>query len=439
MRRSGFICSVIAIVLVACGNQDGDGGTTTASPPTTTAPQATTTAPQPTTTAPPTTTVTSVTTDGGGYPWVVEQRSPTSPILPALDRIEYGTGDTYQVPCPGCSQEVDEGEIVSHGQGTLQCDHPVDYIGNHLIVLDPREAFVDFFAELGGEATDITPVLAVEGEEAYVAPAAYRLFEINMDPIDALVEIEAADIGGEFEVSPNYVFHPSPKWKGTPGDAKTQADPLGQVPSPLFDQGVGVLVVDVFGSSDPLIGGHGEFISHLIERLTGATPVERDVQFSGQPANDTWSVVAAINSGVMTGQVGVVNLSIGTHPCAVVVDPETTIFSPPDLLLAELTRLRDDFGVTFVAAAGNDGHEPADPLFYPAGYADTENFVTSVGALGWSEEDVWYAADFTNIFDFNVWAPGVAVVSEIDASAYAWSGTSFAAPHVSACVAAGQC
>jgi hypothetical protein len=53
--------------------------------------------------------------------------------------------------------------------------------------------------------------------------------------------------------------------------------------------------------------------------------------------------------------------------------------------------------------------------------------------------DDWYAADFTNIFDFNVWAPGVAVVSEYSGDAYAWSGTSFAAPHVAACVAAGQC
>jgi hypothetical protein len=139
----------------------------------------------------------------------------------------------------------------------------------------------------------------------------------------------------------------------------------------------------------------------------------------------------------------VVNLSIGTYPCEVA---EESIFSPPDLLLAELTRLhdqvRDEFelDLTFVAAAGNDEHEPTDPLFYPAGYAETQDFVTSVGALGWSPAaNDWFAADFTNIFDFNVWAPGVAVVSEIDGSAYAWSGTSFAAPHVAACVAAGQC
>jgi subtilisin family serine protease len=201
--------------------------------------------------------------------------------------------------------------------------------------------------------------------------------------------------------------------------------------------------VDLFGATDPAIAGHGEFISHLIGKLTGVAPVERDVRFSSSPhQDDTWSVVAAINSGVSTGQVGVVNLSMGTYPCAVEVEGKE-IFSPPDLLLDELTRLRDQFDVRFVAAAGNDGHEPTDPLFYPAGYAGeagTEDFVTSVGALGWSPEvDRWYAADFTNIFDFNVWAPGVAVVSEIDGSAYAWSGTSFAAPHVSACVAGGQC
>jgi subtilisin family serine protease len=143
----------------------------------------------------------------------------------------------------------------------------------------------------------------------------------------------------------------------------------------------------------------------------------------------------------MTGRVGVVNLSIGTYPCQIGEE----IFSPPGLLLDELTRLREEFGVTFVAAAGNDAHEPIDPFVYPAGYAaeaGTRDFVTSVGALGWSEAGRWYAADFTNIFDFNVWAPGVAVVSEIPSPgpvAYAWSGTSFAAPHVAACVAAGQC
>ena len=417
MRKSGLICSVIALVLVACTGGEGNGGATTTGPPTT---------------------VTSVTTAGGGYPWVEQQRTPTDPILPELDGIEYGTGDMHQVPCPGCGQELDGGEIDSYGQGKLKCDHPVDYIGNHLIVVDPDGGFEDFFAELGGEATDITPTeLIVEGDEsAYVAPDAYHLFEINMDPIDALVQI-----GEAFAVSPNYVFRPTPKWKGTPGDTKTPANASGQVPNALFAPEVGVLVVDLFGATDSADpnAGHGEFISHLIEKLSGVAPLERGVQFSGWPESDTWSVVAAINSGVMTEEVGVVNLSIGTYPCAVEVEGET-IFSPPDLLLAELTRLRNQFDVTFVAAAGNDGHEPTDPLFYPAGYAGTEDFVTSVGALGWSPEaDDWYAADFTNIFDFNVWAPGVAVVSEIDGAAYAWSGTSFAAPHVSACVAAGQC
>jgi subtilisin family serine protease len=140
----------------------------------------------------------------------------------------------------------------------------------------------------------------------------------------------------------------------------------------------------------------------------------------------------------MTRRVGVVNLSIGTYPCEIGEE----ISAPPGLVLAELTRLRDEFGVTFVAAAGNDAHEPSDAIFYPAGYAGeagTEDFVTSVGALGWSEVGRWYAADFTNDFDFNGWAPGVAVVSQIGNDAYAWSGTSFAAPHVAACVAGGQC
>jgi hypothetical protein len=365
--------------------------------------------------------------------------TPPAQVLPALDGIVYGTGDVYQVPCPGCGQTADEGDIDSHGNGSLQCDHPVAYIDDHLIVLDPAGTFVDFFAGLGGEAEEITPELAVEGEEPYVPPDGYQLFQIDMDPIDALGLIAQDPGGNAFAVSPNYVFLPSPRWRGTPGDLKTQADPNGQVPRPIFTPEVGILVVDIFGSSDPAVGGHGEFISHLIERLTGATPEKRGVQFSGWSfENDTWSVVAAMRSGVTTGRVGVVNLSIGTYPCQIGEE----IFSPPGLLLDELTRLREEFGVTFVAAAGNDAHGPAHPRFYPAGYAGetgTRDFVTSVGALGWSEAGRWYAADFTNIFDFNVWAPGVAVVSEIDGDAYAWSGTSFAAPHVAACVAAGQC
>ena len=139
MRRSGLICSVIALVLFAC---TGDGGTTT-----------------------------SPAAGGVPYPWVEEQRAPVPPgsILPALDGIEYGTGDLRQVPCPGCGQEVDEGEIESHGQGNLQCDHPVDYVANQLIVLDPKDAFVDFFAGLGGEAEDITPELIVE-EGEWISP-----------------------------------------------------------------------------------------------------------------------------------------------------------------------------------------------------------------------------------------------------------------------------
>jgi subtilisin family serine protease len=128
--------------------------------------------------------------------------------------------------------------------------------------------------------------------------------------------------------------------------------------------------------------------------------------------------------------------------------------------------------VAFVAAAGNDAHQPDDPPLWPAGFADTgaiadavahfdlnemekwsnadevAEFVASMQALAANRVVVgvgalvmdngsWIPAEFSNQPAATVWAPGANIVSNHpgwDGFAQ-WDGTSFAAPHVAALIA----
>lgn len=432
MKRSRvlLLTLVLSMIAAACGTEEG-GTTSSAEEGTTTSAEeetATTGAEcQPVNPGSP-----------DQYPWIENRRDPGAEILGPLDCIPVGTEATHQAPCANCVGSIEGLDPVEEGGA---CGHPVRFVENQLnVVVDDQEQLDAIFEELGviDTVTDITPSLVPSDEaeeEPYDPPtindAEIRLFDIGVDPINALEEID-----GRVTAWPNYVFFATPRWKFGPASEKVEAqDASAQPARGLFGEGL-VVVVDDFTSQDDDTSGHGQFIAHLVERLTRITPVTRDVQFfdvgdTGSIApwqkSDEWSVSAAAASGAAeVSPDAVINLSLGTYACTLGME------YPPLMLQMQLDVLPNDV----VAAAGNDWHDPGDPLFYPAGFGS----VTSVGALGWSPEDLaWYAADFSNIYDFNVWAPGVSIVSEIDGQAYVWSGTSFAAPFVSACIASGTC
>ncbi len=356
----------------------------------------------------------------GGYPWIEEEKTPTGQIDPELDDIVFRNGERHQVKCPACGTPSNN-EVDSTSQGRYVCDHPVQYVPNQLIVQG------DFDQKLL-RARDITPELLAypEEETVYVLPGEFRLFEIDGDPIDALVELDGEDI----VASPNYIFLPAPSWKFSPADDPVSVGSDGLMSAPKFDSG-SVIVIDDFASGS----GHGQFIVSIVEQLNVQTPTKfYDVQLIdnatgqnwGHPS-DTLSIAATIHAAAAFDPEAVINLSMGTYGCR--VDGREV---PPVLLDKEIEKSR----ARVVAAAGNDKHVDGDAIFYPAGFDN----VVSVGALGWSKDDgQWYAADFSNMNAVDRWAPGVAIVAHNGTEIVAWSGTSFAAPHFAACLASGEC
>ena len=347
----------------------------------------------------------------GGFPWVELQASPTDDIPPALDGLTFINDNTHQNPCPGCGQVRSENEIVSTGFGNNQCDHPVLYIEEQLISIEDP-----------GTGLDITPILMYpDGEESFTLEDGLRLWDLDgTDPIDFLVD------NPDFEGWPNFVYLTAPAWKFSPADAKVSVNDQTMLIDGTPFEGGQVAVIDEFSGNT----GHGEFVSHIVEQLTGLTPGMYDVQFNhvDEAGNDlgawphpsdTPSVFAALSAAFTAQPDAVINMSMGTYGCLV---GDVEIHPVP-------------MGGDIVAAAGNDAHQDS-PVFYPAGFPD----VTGVGALGWSpEHETWYAADFSNIVGADVWAPGVAVVANDGDNIVAWSGTSFAAPHYAACFAVAKC
>lgn len=429
MRTWKLIALVLALVLVsaACGDDDDSDGTTTtaaADETTTTAAAATTTAAadETTTTAAATTTQGS---DSASYPWV-SLGANADQVPEVFDDLEYGAHQ-LQAPCADCGQPITPS--LPKGTQATELDAcgggPVLYWQNELIVQseDPEGEFSDIFVE------DITPQLVLSDEEGDVYPPTepqddgshlFKLITIDVSVDDALGEHPG--------VSPNYEYVAAPPWKFGPGDQKVLVTSDADMPNELFSGG-SVTVVDTFGAKeDQALDGHGEFIASLIEALTGKSPEEVPLDFVDKsarfgpkwPRNDSMAVAAALRkAGTLSPEV--VNLSFGTYLC-----------TDEQLVSGELAALQDE--KTVVAAAGNDGFAEDGPAFFPASGA------IGVGAAGRTgdPDDGWRVADFSNRSAVVEWAPGVAVVSEIGGDLYQWSGTSFAAPMIAACLAAGD-
>ena len=135
---------------------------------------------------------------------------------------------------------------------------------------------------------------------------------------------------------------------------------------------------------------------------------------NGQPVADTLSLLKAMD-WMAASNVAVVNMSLT---------------GPDDKLLQRAIAEMSGRGVVFVAAAGNGG--PAAPPSYPAAYAG----VVAVTAVDKNLRGYIHANHGEYI---DIAAPGVAIWTAMPNALEGYqSGTSFAAPHVTAIIAALQ-
>ncbi len=136
------------------------------------------------------------------------------------------------------------------------------------------------------------------------------------------------------------------------------------------------------------------------------------VSANGEDIADVFDIVSAVDTLARRG-LPVINLSFT---------------GPNNKVLAAIVERANTDGVTLVAAAGNRG--PTGPVVYPAGYAS----VVAVTAVG-DDLRIYRGANRGRFVDFA--APGVDVqVVSAKVETRFETGTSFAAPFISAALAA---
>ncbi|MBX7219728.1 MAG: S8 family serine peptidase [Blastocatellia bacterium] len=163
---------------------------------------------------------------------------------------------------------------------------------------------------------------------------------------------------------------------------------------------------DVTGGS---ASGHGTFVAGLVALLAPQAKIQPIRVLRPDGSGDAFHVAAGIYYAADHGA-QVINLSLGT-------DRDTGMMS-------RSVTYAQNRGAIVVAAMGNDNLDASD--VYPAAYAN----VIGVAATNFTDQK----ASFSNYGGLvDVCAPGVSLVSAYPQGAYAsWSGTSFAAPLVSA-------
>lgn len=201
------------------------------------------------------------------------------------------------------------------------------------------------------------------------------------------------------------------------------------------------------GIVDNRYAAHGGFIGGVIQSLMPGTEMSIQDCVGPDGVIDELSVAKAAFEGAASGQVGIVNLSLGTY-----VHSHGQLVALRRALDTMLKALPD---VLWVCAAGNDSSE--DP-WYPAAWAAHPKYadrIVSVGALDTTGPKP-RTAEFSNRGSWvTAWAPGVDIdgiypdgvkfayyegstmVGTLPFTGMArWSGTSFAAPHAAASIAA---
>lgn len=205
--------------------------------------------------------------------------------------------------------------------------------------------------------------------------------------------------------------------------APRQAGPRSGMSIGMIDTGVarthpalksaGVKLADFSGRADAAALSHGTAIASILAREGTATIYAANV-FRG-PARAPFTSADAITAALewlASNQVRVVNISLA---------------GPRNALLDKVIARTIDHGTIVVAAAGNGG--PAAPPAYPAALRS----VVAVTAVDRDRHIYRYANQGAYI---TVAAPGVEEIAADAQGGYsAYSGTSFASPHVAAWIA----
>ncbi|HEX5736135.1 MAG TPA: S8 family serine peptidase [Blastocatellia bacterium] len=167
--------------------------------------------------------------------------------------------------------------------------------------------------------------------------------------------------------------------------------------------------IETIGNPAETVAGHGTFIAGLVAMLAPDSRILPIRAFASDGLGDAFTVAAAVKYAADHGA-DVINLSLG---------------SPVEsALLKDAIRDARERGITLVAAVGND-NDDKQPQF-PASSAE----VMAVAAVNLEDAK----ARFSNFGPHvDVAAPGTRLISAYPDGGYAaWSGTSFAAPFVTA-------
>lgn len=169
--------------------------------------------------------------------------------------------------------------------------------------------------------------------------------------------------------------------------------------------------LDLPDGEDNLAVGHGTMIAGLIARLAPTAMILPVRVLNGDGIGTMMTVVHGIYYA-MANQARIINISFGS--------PRNS------QVLEEALDAAHKAGILVVASAGNDGSETRH---YPAALGD----VIAVAAL----EDSNVKSSYSNFGEFiGLDAPGTGIRSTYWTGGYAtWSGTSFAAPFVTATAA----
>ncbi|HXW78095.1 MAG TPA: S8/S53 family peptidase [Acidimicrobiales bacterium] len=312
-----------------------------------------------------------------------------------------------------------------------------------------------------------------KSELASPLPAATRYLLEGEAPLeDTLCRLEDAS-HGDFEVTPNHVLFGSPVWGMDPYGEPRPPGP-GDPDPQLGGGGAGVIVAVVdsgvprgrdenpvldgvetwpseeepwwYSGPEPILTGpqgHGSFVAGVVRQAAAQATVRSYRALDTDSVTDEWYLGHQL-ALVLAGGARVVNLSLGTT-------------TRSDQTLMGLSALE--------AAAHQErhGHGPAAPIVVAAAgnldssrkvYPAADPWTISVGAvkLTGAKKANPERAKFSNFGGWvDVWARGVDVVSSYEAKPYrssvtangvvqfdgkaVWSGTSFAAPYISAKVA----
>ncbi len=312
-----------------------------------------------------------------------------------------------------------------------------------------------------------------KSELASPLPAATRYLVQSELPLeDVLCRLEDAS-HGEFEVTPNHVLFGSPVWGMDPyGEPRRPRD--GEPEPQLVGKGAGVIVAVVdsgvprghqenailaqvetwpseeepwlYAGPEPVLAGpqgHGSFVAGVVRQAAAKATVRSYRALDTDGATDEWYLGHQL-ALVLAGGARVINLSLGTTTRA---DQTLMGLNALEAAARQERHRHGPVAPIVVAAAGNLG---GGRKVYPA----ADPWTISVGAAddtGDSKEGL-KRATFSNFGGWvDVYARGVDIISSYEAKPYrsssgqnqvtqfegtaVWSGTSFAAPYVSAKVA----